>query len=200
MIFLLLVIAIPVAADGISATASVIITGARYSLDGIHFMDAPSAVPVYVPRGTVEVVFVGTVTNNDPTPGNYLYLNDQTGALPSHLSLDSNYFFDHTPGALDPHSTGNQFYSYSGGIFGVLLDSTTPSGTYQATYAVLGGGSSTVLDAVGAAQSFTIVVTPPPRLRITIATSRTINPAVKRPGSPASSSTPDAPQTTPAAR
>ena len=172
IILLLLALAIPVTADSISSTASFSITGAMYSLDGTTFTDAPSLSPVYVPPGTVEVVFVGTITNNDTTANDYLYLNDQsTSTLPSHLSLDTNYFFSTAAGALDAQTPGDNYYYYTGGIFGILLAPTTPSGAYTGTYSVLGGATNVTLDTVGSAQAFSIVVTPEPHVRFTIAAS-----------------------------
>lgn len=170
IILLLLALAAPVAADSISSGASFVITGAMYSLDGTTFTDAASLSPVYVPPGTVEVVFVGSITNNDTTAGDYLYLNDQSAGIAStHLSLDTNYLFNNAPGTLDPHFTNDSFYYYSGGIFGIQLDPTTPSGTYTGTYTLLGGGTADTLDTVGSTQSFSIVVTPEPHVRITLA-------------------------------
>ncbi len=142
------------------AASTVTLTGAQYTTDGFTFIDASSLSPVYVPSGTVEVAFIGTITNTDPDHS--LYLNDQSAAsLSSGLTLDTNYFFNTAGGTLDASGTSD-FDHYTGGIFGIFLDAGLANGTYTGTYSVLGGLDDTSTDLVGSVQNFSIVVTPEP--------------------------------------
>jgi hypothetical protein len=110
-----------------------------------------------------EVFFSGTLTNNGASN---LFLNNLSFSFigPNtglYLSGDTNVFFSNVPGILTPSQT------YTGQIFGINIDPTTPFGTYTGTVKVLGGTDRTTLATIGSS-TFRVTVSPAPTGLLTV--------------------------------
>jgi hypothetical protein len=95
-----------------------------------------------------ELIYTGTLTNTSSNP---LYLNGITfnfdNAAVPYLSGDANVFNANVP--LSLAASGSAGDSYSGAIFGVALDPSTPPGTYTGSVTLTGGADGNANDVLG---------------------------------------------------
>jgi hypothetical protein len=84
--------------------------------------------------GTNEVVFTGAFTNTSLTTNflNNIQVN-LTNTATNYLTADTNIFFANVPGILLPGET------YSGVVFGIVINPATPPGNYSGTVTIQGG-------------------------------------------------------------
>lgn len=105
--------------------------------------------------GSNEIYFAAALTNANPTTN--FYLNDLqlsfSGAATNYLSADTNAFFANVPGILLTNET------YTGVVFGVAINPSTPPGNYTGTATLLGGTNIFATDFL-ANQTFQVLLLP----------------------------------------
>jgi MYXO-CTERM domain-containing protein len=107
--------------------------------------------------------FIGTLSN--PT-ANEVFLNGDSPTFNGPTGspgLDDNPFFNNAPLSLmaagSTDSNGNPTDSFTGEFFDVTVDSSAAQGTYEGTFAILGGADANAQDTV-ATEDFSVTVTP----------------------------------------
>jgi hypothetical protein len=114
------------------------------------------------------VIFSGTLADTDADNLYYIALEDISVSFtnPSdsaYFTLD-NTFFDDVPGGLEGDTLNNPFpNSYSGPIFGIDIDPSTPVGVYSemAVISAAGGDGDPGYDGFTVEEGFTVIISSP---------------------------------------
>jgi len=100
------------------------------------------------------ITFYATLTNTSAT--DTIFLNgDSSGTSSTFLTVDDTPFLTNAPFFLDPGDVSGPY-----ALFNVLIDPTTPDGTYDLnSFSILGGLDGSSFDVVGTAE-FSVTVGP----------------------------------------